>query len=72
VRVIPNLRDRAIVMALLYTGMRVNELCNLDMSDLQLDEQEIVVRDTKNYHDRKVIISEKCVNAFQEYLKTQI
>jgi len=70
VRVIPNLRDRAIVMALLYTGMRVNELCNLDMSDLHLDEQEILVRDTKTYHDRRVIISEKCVAAFQEYLKT--
>ena len=70
VRVIPNLRDRAIVMALLYTGMRVNELCNLDMSDLHLDEQEILVRDTKTYHDRRVIISEKCVVAFQEYLKT--
>lgn len=70
VRVIPNLRDRAIVMALLYTGMRVNELCSLDISDLQLEEQEIVVRDTKNYHDRKVIVSEKCVAAFIEYLKT--
>ncbi|MBU7028750.1 MAG: tyrosine-type recombinase/integrase [Theionarchaea archaeon] len=67
-RVIPNLRDRAIVTTLLYTGMRVNELCNLDMSDLHLDKREITVRDTKTYHDRKVIISEKCVCALTQYL----
>lgn len=70
VRVIPNLRDRAIVMTLLYTGMRVNELCNLDMSDLHLDRQEITVRDTKNYHDRRVVISERCINALEEYLES--
>jgi len=64
------LRDRAIVITLLYTGMRVNELCNLDMSDLHLDKQEILVRDTKTYHDRKVIISEKCVHALNQYLES--
>ncbi|KYK31909.1 MAG: hypothetical protein AYK19_03600 [Theionarchaea archaeon DG-70-1] len=69
-RVIPNLRDRAIVTTLLYTGMRVNELCNLDMSDLHLDRREITVKDTKTYHDRKVIISEKCVDALTQYLES--
>lgn len=68
VKVIPNLRDRAIVAALLYTGMRVGELCNLDFDDLHLEDQEIIVRDTKNYHDRKVIVSKECINAFKEYL----
>jgi len=69
-RVVPNLRDRAIVTTLLYTGMRVNELCNLEMSDLHLDKREITVRDTKAYHDRKVIISEKCVDALTQYLES--
>ncbi len=70
VRVIPTLRDRAIVITLLYTGMRVNELCHLDITDLHLDKQEILVRDTKTYHDRKVIISEKCVHALNQYLES--
>ena len=70
IRVIPNLRDRAIVITLLYTGMRVNELCNLNMNDLHLDSQEITVRDTKTYHDRKVIISERCVDALTQYLES--
>ena len=70
IRVIPNLRDRAIVITLLYSGMRVNELCNLDVADLHLENREIVVRDTKTYHDRKVIISEKCADALNQYLES--
>lgn len=70
VKVVPHLRDRAIVMALLYSGMRVSELCNLDFDDLHLDDQEIVVRNTKTYHDRKVVVSEKCVKAFEEYFES--
>ena len=70
VKVISNLRDRAIVTTLLYTGMRVSELCNLNFDDLHLEDQEIIVRDTKTYHDRKVVISEKCVRAFEEHLES--
>ncbi|MGD2250382.1 MAG: tyrosine-type recombinase/integrase [Candidatus Methanofastidiosia archaeon] len=70
VKVVPNLRDRAIVMALLYSGMRVSELCNLDFDDLHLGDQEIVVKDTKTYRDRKIVISEKCVKAFEEYFES--
>jgi len=33
--------DRALVFTLLKTGMRVGELCNLDVRDLHLDGQEI-------------------------------
>ncbi len=57
-------------MALLYTGMQVNELCNFDFEDLHLEDQEITVRNTKTYHDRKVIISEQCVNVLTEYLQS--
>jgi integrase/recombinase XerD len=71
IRVIPTLRDRAIVVTLLYTGMRVGELCNLNFEDLHLDSQEITVRDTKTYYDRKVIISKVCVTILTEYLESR-
>lgn len=70
VKVTPNLRDRAIILTLLYTGMRVNELCNLDLGDLHLERQEIIVRDTKTYRDRRVVVSEKCINVLHEYLES--
>lgn len=72
VKVVSNLRDRAIITALLYTGMRVSELCNLNLSDLHLEKGEITVRDTKTYHDRKVVISEKCASTISEYLESSI
>ena len=70
IRVIPTLRDRAIVVTLLYTGMRVGELCNLNFEDLHLDSQEITVRDTKTYSDRKVIISKVCVTILTDYMQS--
>jgi site-specific recombinase XerD len=33
--------DEALVVTLLKTGMRVGELCNLDMRDLYLDDEEV-------------------------------
>jgi integrase len=33
--------DRAVIVTLLKTGMRVGELCNLDLRDLTLDDPEI-------------------------------
>ncbi|MDZ7746021.1 MAG: tyrosine-type recombinase/integrase [Halobacteriales archaeon] len=33
--------DRAVVIMLLKTGMRVGELCNLDLRDLYLDDSEV-------------------------------
>jgi integrase/recombinase XerC len=33
--------DRAVVVLLLKTGMRVGELCNLDLRDLALDDEDI-------------------------------
>ena len=70
IKVIPTLRDRAIVVTILYTGMRVGELCNLNFEDLLLEDQEITVRDTKTYSDRKVIISKVCVTILTEYLES--
>ncbi|MFC7157484.1 tyrosine-type recombinase/integrase [Halomarina halobia] len=33
--------DRALVVTLLKTGMRVGELCNLDLRDVSLDDEEV-------------------------------
>ncbi|MFB6299317.1 MAG: tyrosine-type recombinase/integrase [Halobacteriales archaeon] len=33
--------DRALIITLLKTGMRVGELCNLDLRDLYLDDEEV-------------------------------
>jgi integrase/recombinase XerC len=47
-------RDAAIVSLLLENGMRVSELCGLDVADLRWKTDEVVIRDTKNDEVRVV------------------
>ena len=40
-------RNKAIIYTLLFTGMRVNELVNLKITDINMEEKEIIVRKGK-------------------------
>jgi integrase len=59
VREITHPLDRAVVVTLLKTGMRVGELCNLDLRDLALDavrEYDATTRGQLDAHDRTLYI----------------
>ncbi|MBU7010116.1 MAG: tyrosine-type recombinase/integrase [Theionarchaea archaeon] len=68
---IDNYRDYAIVLVMLYGGLRVSEVCNLDRDDVDFEEFTIGVRNTKNRIDRTVVVTEKCINAIGRYLETR-
>lgn len=63
VRKVTHPLDRAIVVTLLKTGMRVGELCNLDLRDLTLAESEarasyaVDPRGQLNGHDRTLFVA---------------
>lgn len=61
-------RDKAIIETLASTGMRVSELINLQLSDL---ENEQIVITGKGNKDRVVFLSSKAKSAIDEYLKTR-
>ncbi len=61
-------RDLAIVMVLAYTGIRVSELCSLEMSDLDLAERTMRVRSGKGDKDRIVILSQASADKLGDYL----
>ncbi|MBU7028388.1 MAG: tyrosine-type recombinase/integrase [Theionarchaea archaeon] len=69
---IDNLRDYAMVLVMLYGGLRVSEMCNLDREDIDFEEFTITVRNTKNRIDRTVIVTEKCIKAIERYLETRV
>jgi integrase len=60
---IDNYRDYAMVLVMLYGGLRVSEVCNPDREDIDSEEFTIAVRNTKNRIDRTVVVTEKCINA---------
>jgi integrase/recombinase XerD len=68
---IDNYRDYAMVLVMLYGGLRVSEVCNLDREDINFEEFTISVSNTKNRRDRTVMVTEKCIRAIQQYLETR-
>jgi len=61
-------RELAIVMTLGGTGMRVNELCNLKIEDLDLDNNYIHIEIAKGGRPRTVVTPEPAIDALQAYL----
>ena len=61
------LRDRAIIELLFSSGLRVSELCNLNITDINLDRREFVVRG-KGSKDRPIFIDESAASRVKDYL----
>lgn len=64
---IKSLRDRAIVEMLYSTGLRVSELCNLNVEDVNLENDEFTVRG-KGSKLRVVFVSPQAKDALSNYL----
>lgn len=64
------IRDLAIIDLLYSTGMRVGELCNLDVEDINFDERECIVYGKGN-KERRVYFDAKAKLHLQKYLKNR-
>jgi site-specific recombinase XerD len=61
-------RDYAILTLFLQTGIRVSELVNLQLSDVDLQERVITIRNAKGKKDRQVPLEKKAAQALKLYL----
>jgi len=64
-------RDRAMLLAMLDTGVRVSELVQLDLPDLDLDTGRIRVLHGKGNKQRVVAFGEGCKAGLQSYLEAR-
>ena len=65
-------RDRAVIMTLLYTGLRASELCALRWDDIIMDGEQpvgLVVRRGKGRRPREVELHAKAWGAITEYAR---
>jgi integrase/recombinase XerC len=62
-------RDVAIILTLYHSGLRVSELCGLDLSDINFTKREFRV-DGKGCRDRIVPTTATCVKAIQDYINS--
>jgi site-specific recombinase XerD len=62
------LRDVALLSVLAYTGLRVEELCQLDVANMNLAGRRVIVRRGKGGKGRTVGLHEDAVDAVRRYL----
>jgi site-specific recombinase XerD len=68
--VIDNLRDRAMIMVLLRTGMRIGELLSTRLQDLHVKDRKIdIYEGEKNRQGRVVYLSDDAMDALKAWLK---
>jgi len=64
---INNTKHKAIISLAYSTGMRVSEVCNLKISDIDSKRMVITIRQSKGRKDRIVGLSEKILNILRIY-----
>ena len=69
---IDNPRDRALIMTLLRTGMRIGELLNTKMQDLHIKDRRIdIYEGEKNRIGRVVYLSDDALKALKAWIKVR-
>jgi integrase/recombinase XerC len=64
-----NIRDYAIIQTFLQTGIRLSELANLRVDEVDLDHRLLTVRQGKGKKDRQIPLVDDAVKALRNYLR---
>ncbi|MBA7533128.1 Tyrosine recombinase XerC [subsurface metagenome] len=60
-----------VLFALIYSaGLRIGEVCNLKISDIDSDRMQIRVVKSKGNHDRYVVLSHYILQGLRKYIKS--
>ena len=65
-----NLKHRAILAMIYAAGLRISELINLKLFDIDIDRRQVVVKNGKNRKDRNIILAKSIIPLITNYLTT--
>lgn len=65
------LRDRALIIFLVDTGIRASELCALRVADVHMENRAVTVRSGKGGKPRVIHFAQRCHRALWRYLVTR-
>ena len=66
---VTNLKHKAILTTIYSAGLRISELLELKMSDIQSDRKLILVRNSKGNKDRTTLLGNSTLKILREYYK---
>jgi site-specific recombinase XerD len=66
------LRDKAVLSLLYYTGIRRNELLNLNWTDLNLSMSTVIIRSGKGNKDRLIPLHKALTGLLDKYLDKRL
>ena len=64
-----NIRDYAIIQTFLQTGIRLSELTNLRVEDVDVEHRNLTVRQGKGKKDRQIPLVDDVIKALRNYLR---
>jgi len=67
ISVTSNLKHKSILVTIYSCGLRLSELLNLKITDIQSDRHLLLIRDAKGNKDRTTILSETTINLLRKY-----
>lgn len=70
IRCTQNLKHRTIIALLYSCGLRIGELINLKLFDIDIDRRQLIVRHGKGRKDRYVILAESFLPLLHNYIIT--
>ncbi len=71
-RATKNLKHRT-VLALLYSaGLRISEVINLKLKDIDIDRRQLIIKNAKGRKDRVVVLAESFIPLYENYYMTYL
>lgn len=65
-----NLKHRAILAMIYSAGLRISELLNLKLQDIDIDRRQILVKNSKGRRDRVIILAESFIPLLLNYVNS--
>jgi integrase/recombinase XerD len=69
IRQVTNIKHKAIIMLIYSAGLRLSELRNLRIKDIDRERMQVFVRQSKGRKDRYTLLSKKVVPILDKYLQ---
>jgi site-specific recombinase XerD len=65
-----NLKHRAVLGLIYSSGLRIGELLNLELKDIEIDRKQLFIRNGKGRKDRYIVLAESFVPLLRNYIVT--